>query len=84
MSSVSARRAIMQILVEELGTSESQQFQKLLDEVLVDMQGVLKKIEKAYSVASDPTTKVLLAGIHSDVFNVTASSRDFIRKLKKT
>lgn len=73
----------MQIIAEELDVDQNPQFQKNLDEILVSMQSVLKKIENAYVSASDPNSKVLLAGIHSDVFNVAATSRDFIRKMKK-
>lgn len=73
----------MQIIAEELSVDQNPQFQKNLDEILVSMQNVLKKIENAYASASDPNAKVLLAGIHSDAFNMAATSRDFIRKMKK-
>lgn len=82
MSSISMRQAIMRILAEEANAASTTEFQQNLDDVLVSMQEVLKKIETAHGNASDPTAKVLLAGIHNDFFNVVATSRDYMRKIR--
>ncbi len=49
-----------------------------LDQALQGLQAVLKSIEAAHQKAADPKSKVVLAGVHSDLFNSGA----YLRKVK--
>ncbi len=49
-----------------------------IDSALKDLQVVLKTIESAHGKAPDPAAKVVLMGVHSDLFNAAA----FLRKVK--
>lgn len=53
-----------------------------LDAVSDGLQTCLKALEQAHQKAPDPVAKVVVAGVHSDLFNAAAQARGFIKKLK--
>lgn len=57
-------------------------FSKLLDDIMGDLQGVNKKVEKAHQFAPGGTAKAVVAGIHSDLFNKIGEFRKYVAQLK--
>jgi hypothetical protein len=75
------RRLIAEALLENV-TPVSPEYAKDLDAILQSLQATLKAVEAAHQKAPDPTSKVILTGVHSDLFNAAAEARGFIQKLK--
>lgn len=92
MNEAAFRRLVRSILIEAIAgqqTAHSTQPAQMdpqyiadLDAVSDGLQACLKALEQAHQKAPDPVAKVVVAGVHSDLFNAAAQARGFLKKLK--
>lgn len=73
---ISQLRALVREALEEAVASP--ELAADLDSALQGLQPVLKALEAAHQKAPTPESKVIIAGVHSDIFNAGA----YIRKVK--